>query len=181
MPTPRAQSGVNLLFGYSSAQRERGGADEDLAGQLLRHAIRLTGLHIDASQWAPVLSLALIGAIIAANLRAVLAQVSRVLHATSAAVSASFLLLCLAQLMAIYLVTSLVALPASPGSSTAQLLETLPDFAVFSRLFDGVFLLVALGSLAAKWLERKVRADDPSVAGYALASFGRGDDGRGFV
>lgn len=175
---------INLTFGYSSVSTERGNAEEDLASYLLRQLLTLTGLSdtIDAARWSPVLGLALIGSIIVANLRSVLTQVSRVLHATSAAVSASFLLLCLAQLMAIYLVTSLVALPPpEAGSATADLLKTLPAFAIYSKIFDGVFLFTAIGTLVARWLERKVRSDDLGGQGFGMETFGRGDDGRGFV
>jgi hypothetical protein len=82
------------------------------------------------------------------------------------------MLLFLAQLVAVYLVTSLIALPSS-DTSTTDLLDTLPDFAIFSRLFDGVFLVAAGAWFAIRWLERKIRVDD--VGGYELApGFDRG-------
>jgi hypothetical protein len=58
-------------------------------------------------------------------------------------------------------VTSLISLPSSSAADTStDLLETLPDFAIFSRLFDGVFLVAAGGWFALRWLERKIRVDD---------------------
>jgi golgi pH regulator len=76
------------------------------------------------------------------------------------------MLLFLAQLLAVYLVTSLIALPSSDRSTT-DLLDTLPDFAVFSRLFDCVFLVAASAWFAVRWLERKIRVD--IVDGYEPA------------
>lgn len=99
--------------------------------------------------------------------------------------SASFMLLFLAQLMvrasldsdcvssaradllvltqAVYLLTSLISLPSSPTASSTQLLDTLPDFQVFSRLFDSVFLLAAVALFVSRWIGRKF-ADEAALA-----------------
>jgi hypothetical protein len=68
---------------------------------------------------------------------------------------------------AVYLLTSLISLPHPETSdsgasvnSAATLLDTLPDFRVFSRLFDGVFLLAAVGCFVLRWLQRKIRVDE---------------------
>lgn len=59
-----------------------------------------------------------------------------------------------------YLLTSLISLPSSPSESSALLLDTLPDFNVFSRLFDSVFLFAAGTVFVLRWIERKIRVED---------------------
>lgn len=68
-------------------------------------------------------------------------------------------------LQAVYLLTSLISLPHpeasdSGSSSSAILLDTLPDFRVFSRLFDAVFLLAASTCFVLRYLQRKIRVDE---------------------
>lgn len=58
-----------------------------------------------------------------------------------------------------YLLTSLISLPSSPSESSAILLDTLPDFNVFSRLFDIVFLIAAGTVFAARWVHRSLTVD----------------------
>lgn len=67
---------------------------------------------------------------------------------------------------AIYLLTSLISLPSSGTASTATLLDTLPDFNVFSRLFDMVFLVAAGAIFISRWIGRKLRDDDGLAAQY---------------
>lgn len=103
----------------------------------------------------------------------------QIFKATSAGVSTSFMLLLLAQLMvsrrckllcsqqltkdliqAIYLLTSLISLPSSPTAATTSLLDTLPSFSVFSRLFDSVFLFAAGAVFVVRFIGRKIRVDE---------------------
>jgi hypothetical protein len=76
------------------------------------------------------------------------------------------MLLFLSQLLAVYLITSLISLPSVEDQDekgqnpSAILLDTLPDFRVFQRIFDGVFLVSAMGVLAVRWLSRKIRVDE---------------------
>lgn len=60
-----------------------------------------------------------------------------------------------------YLLTSLISLPSSPSESSALLLDTLPSFDVFSRLFDSAFLLAAGTVFVLRWVERKIRVEEP--------------------
>lgn len=90
------------------------------------------------------------------------------LKSASTGLSASFMLLFLSQLMAVYLLTSLISLPDSPSASTMALLDTLPSFNVFSRLFDIVFLITALAVLVARYVEKKVRVEDNLSAQYSV-------------
>ena len=66
---------------------------------------------------------------------------------------------------AVYLLTSLISLPhpetsGDDANSAATLLDTLPDFRIFSRLFDAVFLLAAIGCFIVHYLQRKIRVDE---------------------
>ena len=65
-----------------------------------------------------------------------------------------------------YLLTSLISLPSSPSQSTTVLLDTLPSFAVFSRLFDTVFLFAAAAVFFVRWLDRKLKVEDGIQANY---------------
>jgi hypothetical protein len=59
-----------------------------------------------------------------------------------------------------YLLTSLISLPSAHSDTTASLLETLPSFAVFSRLFDSVFLIAAGAVFLVRWVHRTIRKAD---------------------
>ncbi|GAA5878165.1 hypothetical protein JCM3774_004316 [Rhodotorula dairenensis] len=167
---------VNLIFGYSRKSHQRlDGADPatapaqgtDLLTSLLTRLAVLLNIELDIATWSRMIGLALIGGILVANMRNVLGSVSRVFKATSMGISASFMLLFLAQLMAIYFLTSLISLPSSPSATTTSLLDTLPDFNVFSRLFDSAFLLAAGAIFFSRWIGRQFRDDAGLAAIYA--------------
>ncbi|GAA5993978.1 hypothetical protein JCM5350_003514 [Sporobolomyces pararoseus] len=161
-------SGINLIFGYSrrshqtvkDSEDSNGAQGTDLITSLLTRVVVMLDIELDIATWSRLIGLALIGGIILANMRNVLGSVSRIFKATSTGISASFMLLFLAQLMAIYLLTSLISLPSSPTPETTTLLDTLPDFNVFSRLFDSVFLLAAATLFVSRFAHRKLRDDE---------------------
>ncbi|SCZ90126.1 BZ3500_MvSof-1268-A1-R1_Chr1-3g01792 [Microbotryum saponariae] len=165
---------LNLVFGYSRNPRhpnKSAGPDEDgtdLITSLLARLAILLDVNIDIAVWSRILGLILIASIILANMRSVLASVSRIFRATSTGVSASFMLLFLAELMAMYLLTSLISLPSTPGSNdtTTSLLDTLPEFSVFSRLFDLVFLCSAALAFVIRFVDRKLKVEDGGSAQY---------------
>ncbi|GAA5876179.1 hypothetical protein JCM16303_007046 [Sporobolomyces ruberrimus] len=168
-------SGINLIFGYSrrshqslaNANDTSGAQGTDLITSLLTRIAVGLNVEIDIATWSRLIGLALIGGIILANMRNVLGSVSRIFKATSTGISASFMLLFLAQLMAIYLLTSLISLPSSPTPETTTLLDTLPDFNVFSRLFDSVFLLAAATLFVSRYAHRKLRDDEAVTTQYS--------------
>ena len=124
---PYRKSCVNLLFGptFSSPDGSSGGQARsqpaDLASALLVRLATALGWSIDVHTWSKAIGLVLTGSIILVNINAVLGYVSRVsaqigcsgvvkveltfelewqtFRATSAGVSASFMLLFLSQLM----------------------------------------------------------------------------------
>ncbi|KAH8836157.1 G protein-coupled receptor 89 [Flagelloscypha sp. PMI_526] len=107
------------------------------------------------------ISLLLVGVIIATSIRLVLRGVTRALRVTSRNLSASFMLLFLAQLMGIYLLSTLIQLRTTfpPQAGETNLFATLPEYELFGGLFDWSFVLSALGSAAAKWIGERVGAD----------------------
>ncbi|KAK4685669.1 hypothetical protein P7C73_g4469, partial [Tremellales sp. Uapishka_1] len=144
---------------------------------------------IDVAVWSRGISLLLTGVLILSSLTQVLRSVSRIVRLTSKTVGAGFLLLGLGQLFATYVISLLVQLrtsiPPSPtidtdpfspfysGSNSTEplltsthshdsLLSTLPDFRVFGRLFDVVFLMAAGGTAVYRYIAMKVNGADES-------------------
>ncbi|KAJ7271199.1 G protein-coupled receptor 89 [Mycena rebaudengoi] len=109
-------------------------------------------------------SLVLVGVIILTSIRRVLRGVTRALRVTSRNLGASLMLLVLAQLMVIYLLSTIIQLRTSfPPTLTApsddasvNLFTTIPEFAVFGSLFDFLFLISATASIFVRWAADKV-------------------------
>ncbi|PIL25812.1 transporter [Ganoderma sinense ZZ0214-1] len=123
------------------------------------------------------ISLALVGAIILSSIRRVLRGVAGLLRVTSRSLGASLMLLTLAQVMGIYLLSTLIQLrtsfpPPPPGTepdvgadgatttptTTTNLFTTLPEYQFFGALFDGAFLLAAGASAAVRWFGDRMSA-----------------------
>ncbi|KAI0830332.1 Abscisic acid G-protein coupled receptor-domain-containing protein [Trametes gibbosa] len=113
------------------------------------------------------ISLGLVGAIILSSIRRVLRGVARILRVTSRSLGASLMLLILAQVMGIYLLSTLIQLRTSfppppsrpdvdPDLDAGNLFSTLPEWQFFGSLFDGAFLLAAAVSAAVRWLGDRV-------------------------
>jgi len=104
------------------------------------------------------MNLVLIGAVIIASIRRVLQGAARALRATPASRnrSASLVLLVLAQLMGIYLLSTLIQLhtsfpPAADGAD-AGLFAMLPAYETFGLVFDWSFLASAAFAAAIEWV-----------------------------
>ncbi|KAI0341159.1 hypothetical protein BDW22DRAFT_1446209 [Trametopsis cervina] len=115
------------------------------------------------------ISLALVGIIILSSVRLVLRGVARALRVTSRNLGASLMLLMLAQLMGIYLLSTLVQLrtsfppPLSRTDAVADVVEinlfsTLPEYQVFGAVFDGSFLMSAGVSALVRWFNQKINS-----------------------
>jgi len=83
------------------------------------------GFHVDVPSLSRQISLALVGIIILSSVRVVLRGVTKAFRITSRSVSASLMLLVLAQLMGIYLLSTLVQLrtmfpPSTPSVTPAE-------------------------------------------------------------
>jgi hypothetical protein len=123
------------------------------------------------------ISLSLVGVIILCSLRLVLRGVTRAFHVTSRKTSASLMILTLAQLMGIYLLSTLVQLrttfppavspvindsqdPQGPSDDSMNLFATLPEYSLFGGLFDWSFLIGAAGCAFARWARSSFEGDD---------------------
>jgi len=154
----------------------------DLITDLLAFFISRFSSHADVkyddlASFARQLSLVLVGVIILSSIRMVLRGATRVLRVTSRNLAASLMLLVLAQIMGIYLLSTLVQMRSSfpppppstgegtdPASSTnTNLFSTIPAYEVFGSLFDWSFLIAAGASLVIRWGAARVNgfgADD---------------------
>lgn len=93
------QSLLNLIFGGALSSGSGRSNPSDVTSAILSRVAEALGLEIDVHTWTKAIGLVLTGSIILVNINAVLGYVSRGFRATSAGVSASFMLLFLSQLM----------------------------------------------------------------------------------
>ncbi|KAF9262093.1 hypothetical protein L218DRAFT_868670 [Marasmius fiardii PR-910] len=146
----------------------------DLLTKLIGDLVSLTSANIDIEAVGSIMrqiSLALVGVIILNSLRIVLRGVTSALRVTSRSLSASLMLLILAQLMGIYLLSTVVQLrssfppPTPPPASkvTRNLFSTIPEFQVFGKLFDGTFLLAAGFSGFYRWFKERINGSSDGV------------------
>ncbi|OWZ78966.1 hypothetical protein C365_02615 [Cryptococcus neoformans Bt85] len=144
---------------------------------------------IDVPTWSRGISLILTGVLILSSLTQVMRSLSKILRLTSKTVGAGFLLLSLGQLFTTYVISLLIQLrtslpPTLPesdpfgnhGNYTGidyddpsfidlsqkddSLLSTLPDFRVFGRLFDVMFLLAAATTALYRYIVLMVASAD---------------------
>ncbi|KAL1734583.1 Abscisic acid G-protein coupled receptor-domain-containing protein [Schizophyllum commune] len=156
-------SAVHLLFpsnaGYNTTT-------SDLLTDLLAYSLSIVSreeviARDDVALISRQISLALVGVIILTSLRLVLRGVTRVsepLQVTSRNLGASLMLLMLAELMGIYLLSTIVQLRTSfpPGNAEANLFSTIPAYEVFGPLFDLSFLASTAASVFVRWTADKV-------------------------
>ncbi|KAH9931624.1 Abscisic acid G-protein coupled receptor-domain-containing protein [Epithele typhae] len=141
----------------------------DVVSLVLAHLFSfLPFVHVAQGRVAVIsrqISLILVGVIILSSIRRILQGVARVLRVTSRSLGASLMMLMLAQVMGIYLLSTLIQLrtsfpppPARPDTSATSetLFATLPEYQFFGTLFDGTFLLSAGVAAAARWFGDKV-------------------------
>ncbi|KAG5650008.1 hypothetical protein H0H81_001086 [Sphagnurus paluster] len=129
----------------------------DLLARILTPVSRLD--HRAIVSLARQLSLALVGLIIVTSVHRVLQGATRILRVTSRSLGASLMMLILAQLMGIYLLSTIVQLRSSfppPPDSVVNLLSTIPQFEVFGALFDWAFLLAAGAAAFYRWGNERV-------------------------
>lgn len=123
----------------------------------------------DIASFSRQLSLALVGLIILTSIRYVLRGVSRLLRVSSRSLGTSLMLLFLAQIMSIYLLSTVVQMrssfpppPASsgdlPSDPVVNLFSTIPEYELFGSLFDWAFLLTAAASAFLRWGAEKMNS-----------------------
>ncbi|KAH8112124.1 Abscisic acid G-protein coupled receptor-domain-containing protein [Phellopilus nigrolimitatus] len=113
--------------------------------------------------------LILVGVIILSSVRFVLRAVSRSLRITSQNLGASLLLLILAQLMGIYLISTLVQLRTAfppvldSASASSNVFSTLPAYEVFGAAFDYSYLLSAFATGAYLWIDERINGTGSKI------------------
>ncbi|KAG7087788.1 hypothetical protein E1B28_013729 [Marasmius oreades] len=161
----------------------------DLLTKLIGDLLSLTSTNVDIEEVGSIMrqiSLGLVGVIILNSLRVVLRGVTSALRVTSRSLSASLMLLILAQLMGIYLLSTIVQLRSSfppptpppartpgeipdPGEEavaeavTRNLFSMIPEFQVFGKLFDGSFLVAAGISGFYRWFKERISGSSDDV------------------
>ncbi|KAF5376741.1 hypothetical protein D9615_007881 [Tricholomella constricta] len=156
---------INVLV---PSRRTSSQSQTDLIADLLARILapgHSSGSHLDRDAIAcPArqLSLVLVGLIILTSVRRVLKGATRALRVTSRNIGASLMMLILAQLMGMYLLSTVVQLrnsfrpPAPDDDAEANLFSTIPSFEVFGALFDWAFLLAAGASAFVRWGHERV-------------------------
>ncbi|KII90101.1 hypothetical protein PLICRDRAFT_174887 [Plicaturopsis crispa FD-325 SS-3] len=157
---------VNLLRPTRSAT-----SYPDLITHFLAYLVSLlpsTNIRIeDVAVLSRQISLGLVGIIILSSVRLVLRGVTRALRVTSRNLGASLMVLILAQLMGIYLLSTVVQLRSSfppPASRpdldavAVNLFSTIPEYEVFGSLFDWTFLLSACATAFVRWAGDRVNS-----------------------
>ncbi|THV03548.1 hypothetical protein K435DRAFT_747819 [Dendrothele bispora CBS 962.96] len=165
------------LFTRSSAEGPSSSSTNypDLITKLLADFLSLINADVDLEELARVarqVSLVLVGVIVLSSIRMVLRGVGRVLRSkvtTSKNLGASLMLLILAQLMGIYLLSTIVQMrnlfpptipetqPTDSVPGDTNLFSTIPPFEVFGRLFDWSFLCAAGVTAGVLWFRRRLR------------------------
>ncbi|KAJ8581865.1 hypothetical protein M405DRAFT_831629 [Rhizopogon salebrosus TDB-379] len=184
-------SAFNILSPSDSTSSPSSGSYGDIVAHILAWLFSLlpfsaTGdepgrQHFDIPSLSKQISLSLVGIIILCSLRLVLRGVTRAFHVTSRKTSASLMLLTLAQLMSIYLLSTLVQLrttfpptaspmpsddpqgPQIPSDDSMNLFATLPEYSLFGGLFDWSFLIGAAGCALARWARSSFQGDGLDV------------------
>jgi len=157
---------INIL---TPAQTQGSTSYPDLITHLLAYLLSLApSINVSLEGVAVIsrqISLALVGVIILSSMRLVLRGVTRALRVTSRNLGASLMLLILAQLMGIYLLSTIVQLrtsfPPPPMRSDLDTAEvnvfsTIPEYQLFGSLFDISFLLAAGLSAFGRWAGERV-------------------------
>ncbi|KAH8092180.1 Abscisic acid G-protein coupled receptor-domain-containing protein [Cristinia sonorae] len=170
---------VNLAIptrALSAAPSEDGSGPDITSGTdfLTLALAHLTSLHPaiylepeDVAVVSRQISLGLVGIIILSSIRRVLSGVARALRVSSRNLGASLMLLMIAQVMGIYLLSTLIQLRTSfpPPSlrpdmesdeGTINLFSTLPEFQVFGSLFDGSYLVAAGVTAVVLWFDERI-------------------------
>ncbi|KAJ3516331.1 hypothetical protein NLJ89_g1183 [Agrocybe chaxingu] len=121
--------------------------------------------HDQLASFARQISLVLVGVIILSSIRLVLRGATKALRVTSRNLAASLMLLVLAQIMGIYLLSTLVQMRSSfppppegggEAEAGANLFSTIPTYEVFGSLFDWSFLAAAGVSVVVRWGAERV-------------------------
>ncbi|KAF9497388.1 hypothetical protein BDN71DRAFT_1444856 [Pleurotus eryngii] len=156
---------VNIVSSRSTSQQT---SYPDLITQFLAYLLSHISSEVnlaDVARMSRQISLVLVGVIILSSIRLVLRGVTRALHVSNRSLGASLMLLVLAQLMGIYMLSTIVQLrstfpPPPTDSDTSEeaqnLFSLIPKYEVFGSLFDWSFVIAAAATSVVRWGAEKM-------------------------
>ncbi|XP_034303544.1 Golgi pH regulator isoform X4 [Magallana gigas] len=129
-------------------------------------AVNYIGIQFDVKFWSQQISFLLIGIIIVTSIRGLLITLTRFFYAIASSKSSNVIVLCLAQLMGMYFVSSVLLIRMNmPQEYRSIITEVLGDlqFNFYHRWFDVIFLVSALSSIGFLYIAHK---QAPEKNGY---------------
>lgn len=144
------QSTINIVF------NRVGRVDPVTRG--IQIAVNWIGLEIDVKFWSQHVSFLLVGIIVISSIRGLLITLTKFFYAISSPKSSNIIVLALAEIMAMYFVSSVVLMrmnmPLEYRTIVTQVLGDL-QFNFYHRWFDVIFLVSALSSIGFLYLAHK--------------------------
>jgi hypothetical protein len=121
-------------------------------------AVKWLGFDIDVEFWAQHVSFLLVGIIVITSIRGLLITLTKFFYALSSSKSSNILVLCLAEIMGMYFVSSVLLMrmnvPEEYRRTISQVLGAELHFSFYHRWFDVIFLVSALLSIGFLYLAR---------------------------
>ncbi|XP_071957924.1 Golgi pH regulator-like [Antedon mediterranea] len=116
------------------------------------------GIQLDVEFWSQQVSFILVGIIIVTSIRGLLIKLTKFFYTISSSKSSNVIVLCLAQIMGMYFVSSVLLMRMNmPPQYRVIITEVLGDlqFNFYHRWFDVIFLISALSSIVFLYLAHK--------------------------
>lgn len=124
------------------------------------------GIEFDVKFWSQQVSFILVGIIIVTSIRGLLIKLTKFFYTMSSSKSSNVIVLCLAQIMGMYFVSSVLLMRMNmPPEYRMIITEVLGDlqFNFYHRWFDVIFLISALSSIAFLYLAHKQAPEKTSL------------------
>lgn len=121
-------------------------------------AVKYFGIQFDVKFWSQQISFLLVGIIIVSSIRGFLITLTRFFYAIASSKFANVIVLCLAQIMGMYFVSSVLLMRMNmPPEYRMIITEVLGDlqFNFYHRWFDVIFLISALTSIGFLYIAHK--------------------------
>ncbi|WAR05276.1 GPHR-like protein [Mya arenaria] len=147
-------STVNIIFDRVGKQ--------DPVTRGIEIAINYLGIQIDVKFWSQQISFFLVGIIIVTSIRGLLITLTRFFYAIASSKSSNIIVLCLAQIMGMYFVSSVLLMRMNmPLEYRTIITEVLGElqFNFYHRWFDVIFLVSALSSIGFLYIAHKHASD----------------------